>query len=100
MAAGISSGSQYQEVVALARRRVWQVLLPAVLTGSLGVMVGSLMPAKYKAKTILELTAVTPTLKQAGLDRNELSDRVQAAQKTLEVNDRLDKVLSRLEWEH
>ena len=36
MAAGISSTGQLQEVLALVRRRIGQVLLPAVLTGALG----------------------------------------------------------------
>lgn len=100
MAAGISSTGQVAELIQLARRRVGQVLLPAVLTGSLGVMAGSLMPAKYTATTTMELAKVPQPLVDAGLDSNRLRDRMAAAEKVLKTFDRMNEVLTTLEWEH
>lgn len=100
MAAGISSTGQMAELVQLARRRVGQVLLPAVLTGALGVMAGSLMPAKYTATTTMELATVPQPLVEAGLDRDKLRDRMRAADTFLRTFDRMDEVLTTLEWEH
>lgn len=100
MAAGISSTGQLAELTQLARRRVWQVLLPAVLTGSLGVMAGSLMPAKYQASTTMELATVPEPLVAAGLGQDRLRDRMRAAEKVLKTFDRMDEVLTTLEWPH
>lgn len=100
MAAGISSTGQLQEVLALVRRRIGQVLLPAVLTGALGVMAGSLLPAKFKAETTIELGLIPQPLVEAGLDHGRLRDRMNAAPSVLKTFTRLDEVLTSLEWEH
>jgi uncharacterized protein involved in exopolysaccharide biosynthesis len=100
VAAGISSAGQLQEVLALVRRRIGQVLLPAVLTGALGVMAGSLLPAKFKAETTMELGLIPQPLVEAGLDHSRLRDRMNAAESVLRTFTRLDEVLSALEWEH
>lgn len=100
MAAGISSSGQIAELIQLARRRIGQVLLPAVLTGALGVMAGSLLPAKYQASTTMQLATIPPPLVDAGLNQDRLRDRMRAADKVLRTFDRMDAVLSSLEWEH
>ncbi|HVS19854.1 MAG TPA: hypothetical protein VMT18_14710 [Planctomycetota bacterium] len=100
MAAGISNAGQVQEVLVIARRRVWGVFLPAVLTGSLGVMAGSLLPAKYTAETRMELGVVPKPLVDAGLDQGRLRDEMRAAEYNLSTFSRMDEILSGLEWEH
>ena len=100
MAAAISSAGQVQELIAIARRRVWGVFLPAVLTGALGVMAGSLLPAKYSAETVMELGVVPDALSDAGLDQNRLRDEMRAAEFNLSSFSRMDEILSGLEWEH
>lgn len=100
MAAGISSAGQVQEILQIAKRRVWGVFLPAVLTGSLGIMAGSLLPAKYTAETRMELGVVPKPLMDAGLDANRLRDEMRAASFNLSTFSRMDQILSGLEWEH
>jgi uncharacterized protein involved in exopolysaccharide biosynthesis len=88
------------ELMQLARRRIGGVLLPAVLTGALGVMAGSLLPAKYTATTIMELATVPQPLVEAGLDQNRLRDRMAAAERVLKTEKHMNEVLTTLEWEH
>jgi uncharacterized protein involved in exopolysaccharide biosynthesis len=99
VAAGIGGVSQLQEVGALVKRRVWQVLLPAVLTGSLGVMAGSLMPNKYTAKTTMELVAAPQSLAAAGLDMKTLQDEVRAADFKLKTQETMSELLGKLDWD-
>jgi uncharacterized protein involved in exopolysaccharide biosynthesis len=93
------SQSQVEEVLSLVQRRIWQVLLPAVLTSSIGVMLATLLPRKYSTVTRLELVDQTLPLKQAGVEPQGFSSEVYAAKHHLRSFERVRRVLENLQWE-
>lgn len=99
MPAHAQSHSQVEEVLSLLQRRVWQVLLPAVLTCSVGVMLASLLPRKYETSTRLELVDQTLPLKQAGVESPGFASEVFAAQYQIRSFERVRRVLENLQWE-
>ena len=79
MPAHARTQSQLEEVLSLVKRRVWQVLTPAVLTAAVGVMFATLLPRKYETITRLEQVDVTLPLQQAGVENPGFREEVFAA---------------------
>ena len=99
MPAHAQSQSQVEEVLSLLKRRIWQILLPAVLTCSVGVMLATLLPRKYWTNTRLELVDQTIPLKQAGVESPSFASEVFAAQYQVRSFERVRRVLESLQWE-
>ena len=99
MAFYTQSQGQAQEVIGLLRRRIWQIVLPAIVTGAIGVMAASLMPRKYEAMTQLELVDVPVPMVAAGLQPNFLKSNIWAAEYHIKSAERLRRVIESLEWE-
>ncbi len=100
MASPTQTQSQLYEVLALLKRRLWHILLPAVLTASLGVMAAALLPRKYEAHTQIELVVIPFSLVSAGLDPGMLKSDVFAADNHIRSFERLRRVIADdLEWE-
>jgi protein tyrosine kinase modulator len=94
------SQSQLEETLSLVKRRVWQVLLPAVLTSSIGVMLATLLPRMYSTKTTLELVDQTLPLKQAGVESPPgFASEIYAARYQIRSVERVRRVLETLQWE-
>jgi uncharacterized protein involved in exopolysaccharide biosynthesis len=91
--------SQIEEVLSLVKRRVWQVLTPAVLTAAVGVMLATLLPRKYSTMTRLELVDVSMPLQQAGVENPGFREEVFAAPYQIRSFERVRRVLESLEWE-
>ena len=100
MPAHAQSQSQIEETLSLIKRRIWQVLLPAVLTSSIGVMLATLLPRLYKTTTRLELVDQTLPLKQAGVEAPPgFASEVYAASYQIRSVERVRRVLETLQWE-
>jgi polysaccharide biosynthesis transport protein len=100
MPAHAQSQSQIEETLSLVKRRIWQVLLPAVLTSSIGVMLATLLPRLYKTTTRLELVDQTLPLKQAGVEAPPgFASEVYAAKYQIRSVERVRRVLETLQWE-
>lgn len=99
MAFYTQSQGQMQEIMGLLKRRIWQIVLPAIVTGALGVMAASLMPRKYEATTQLELVNVPVPMVAAGLQPDLLKSNIWAAEFHIKSAERLRRVIESLEWE-
>jgi len=94
------SQSQLEETLSLVKRRVWQVLLPAVFTSSIGVMLATLLPRKYATQTRIELVDQTLPLKQAGVESPPgFASEIYAAKYQIRSVERVRRVLDTLQWE-
>ncbi len=99
MAASTHTQAQLYEVLALLKRRLWHIVLPAVLTASLGVMAAALLPRKYEAHTQLELVVIPGMLVSSALDANMLKSDIYAADNHIKSFERLRRVIDGLAWE-
>ena len=99
MPAHAQTQSQIEEVLALIKRRTWQVLIPAVLTSAVGVMLATLLPRKYATLTRLDLVDLTLPLQQAGIESSAFEEEVWAAEHHIRSFERVRRVLEALEWE-
>ncbi len=90
--------SQVQEVAALLKRRALQILLPAVVTGALGVALGELWPKSYRAATSLEVRDVNPPVAAQGIDVKVIQKDISNAPWQIRQYDRVVRVLEGLEW--
>ena len=99
MPAHARTQSQLEEVLSLVKRRVWQVLTPAVLTSAVGVMLATLLPRQYRTETRLELAETPLPLQEAGVENTGFREEVFAAPYQIRSFERVRRVLERLEWE-
>ncbi len=90
--------SQIQEIAALLRRRALQIVLPAVVTGSLGVALAELWPKSYRAGTSLEVRDVNPPVAAQGIDAKVIQKDITNAPWQIRQFDRVVRVLEGLEW--
>ncbi len=90
--------SQLQDVAALLKRRALQILLPAVVTGALGVALATLWPKSYRAATSLEVRDVNPPVAAQGIDAKVIQKDISNAPWQIRQFDRVVRVLEGLEW--
>lgn len=90
--------TQLQELLAILRKRAWQVLLPAAVVLSLGIMVATFAPRKYSVQTVLELRETTLPIGGQGADVTTIQRDVGSAPNQIRSMERVRKVIERLEW--
>lgn len=90
--------SQLQEMVALLKRRALQIVLPAFVTGSIGVALAELWPKSYKATTSVEVRDVNPPVASQGVDVKVIQRDINNAPWQIKQFDRIVRVLDKLEW--
>ena len=99
MAPANQSQNQLMEVASALRRRLGQVLAPAAVVLSLGVLASGLVPKKYTAFTALEVRDVPlPFSGQGGMDTTAIVRDVTATPWQIKQYERVRRVIEKLEW--
>jgi capsular polysaccharide biosynthesis protein len=99
MAPANQSQNQLMEVASALRRRLGQVLAPAAVVLSLGVLASGLVPKKYTAYTALEVRDVPlPFSGQGGMDTTAIVRDVTATPWQIKQYERVRRVIEKLEW--
>lgn len=99
MAPASQSQNQLMEVASALRRRLGQVLAPAAVVLSLGVLASGLVPKKYTAYTALEVRDVPlPFSGQGGMDTTAIVRDVTATPWQIKQYERVRRVIEKLEW--
>lgn len=99
MAPANQSQNQLMEVVSALRRRLGQVLAPAAVVLSLGVLASGLVPKKFTAYTALEVRDVPlPFSGQGGMDTTAIVRDVTATPWQIKQYERVRRVIEKLEW--
>ena len=95
MAVQVDSGSQIDEFLRVFKRRIWWVLIPAILVAAIGISYAVLVPKKYVASTRL---MVHDTRSDAGVGKDSTAEG-RVAEHTIKARRRIYTVLDRLGWE-
>mgnify|MGYP001359262669 CR=1 FL=1 len=90
--------SQLQDIAGLLRRRVLQIVLPAVVFGAIGWSLAQLWPRTYQANTSLEVRDVAPPVTGRGVDSKTIQRDVDNAAWQLKQYERIARVIDKLEW--
>jgi capsular polysaccharide biosynthesis protein len=99
MAPANQSQNQLMEVATALRRRLAQVLAPAAVVLSLGVLASGLVPKKFTAYTALEVRDVPlPFSGQGGMDTTAIVRDVTATPWQIKQYERVRRVIEKLEW--
>ena len=99
MALQAQNQNQLMEVATALRRRLGQVLAPAAVLISLGVLASGLMPRKFTAYTALEVRDVPlPFSGQGGMDTTAIVRDVTATPWQIKQYERVRRVIEKLEW--
>ena len=99
MAPANQSQNQLMEVATALRRRLGQVLAPAAVVLSLGVLASGLVPKKFTAYTALEVRDVPlPFSGQGGMDTTAIVRDVTATPWQIKQYERVRRVIEKLEW--
>ena len=89
--------NQLREFAAIARRRIWQILLPGAVTLSIGYAVSTLMPKRYMATTRIELREVPLAITGYKFDEKTIQREVANNAWQIVQFERVRRVLGKLE---
>jgi succinoglycan biosynthesis transport protein ExoP len=89
---------QLQELLAILRKRAWQIALPAVVVLACGISLAVLLPKEYKVQTIIEVRDAPLPLAGQGVSPDLLQQEVAVARIQIRARERVRRVIERLEW--
>lgn len=101
MAFQVQQQSQFQELLGVLRRRLWQIILPMAFVLSLGIAAAIFVPYKYKVRTVIELRPVqVSSFEDVGRDQLMAYNR-SFANPNLQIMhfERVRRVLEKQEWD-
>ena len=89
---------QLQELLAILKKRAWQIALPAVVVLACGISLAVLLPKEYKVLTIIEVRDAPLPLAGQGVSPDLLQQEVAVARIQIRARERVRRVIERLEW--
>jgi uncharacterized protein involved in exopolysaccharide biosynthesis len=89
---------QLQELLAILRKRAWQIALPAVVVLACGISLAVLLPKEYEVQTIIEVRDAPLPLAGQGVSPDLLQQEVAVARIQIRARERVRRVIERLEW--
>ena len=87
-----------QEVVQILRRRALQIVLPALVTLSIGWFLGQLWPRTYMASTSVEVREINAPIATGSADVRAIQRDIANAGWQIKQFERITRVLEKLEW--
>jgi len=87
-----------QEVVQILRRRALQIVLPALVTLSIGLFLGQLWPRTYLAQTSVEVREINAPIATGSADVRAIQRDISNAGWQIKQFERIARVLDKLEW--
>jgi uncharacterized protein involved in exopolysaccharide biosynthesis len=87
-----------QEVVQILRRRALQIVLPALVTLSIGWFLGQLWPRTYVASTSVEVREINAPIATGSADVRAIQRDIANAGWQIKQFERITRVLEKLEW--
>ncbi|MBL8800581.1 MAG: hypothetical protein JNN27_01185 [Planctomycetes bacterium] len=87
-----------QEVVQILRRRALQIVLPALVTLSIGWFLGQLWPRTYLAQTSVEVREINAPIATGSADVRAIQRDIANAGWQIKQFERIARVLDKLEW--
>ena len=94
-----SGSSQVQDFLDIAKRRAWQIVLPALLGVAIANAVATLLPRKYQVATQLELRDTALPATGEGAVARGIQNDVASAQYHIKSSERVRRVIEKLEWQ-
>lgn len=98
MAVEVQSPGQLQEVLAILKRRLWQILLPGIVLGAIGMSFATIVPQTYKVLTRVEIRPVSLPLAGGGVDAQTVRKDLANAKFHVTSLARVRSVIEKLEW--
>ncbi|HVS11740.1 MAG TPA: Wzz/FepE/Etk N-terminal domain-containing protein [Planctomycetota bacterium] len=89
---------QLQELLAILKKRAWQIALPAVVVLACGISLAVLLPKEYKVQTIIEVRDAPLPIAGQGVSPDLLQQEVAVARIQIRARERVRRVIERLEW--
>lgn len=99
MAIEAQSQGQFHEVLAVVKRRIFQVVLPAILGVAIGGAVGVLLPREYEVSTQVELREVVLPIGGFGGSSQAIRRDITSARFHVKSLERIRRVIEKLEWQ-
>lgn len=99
MATADYNQGQLQDVLALFKRRAWQIVLPGAFGLALGVFFVALLPRSYKVSTQLEVHDVQAPIGGRGFDATAIQRELTKVSTIVKSRDRVRRIVEKQEWD-